>query len=113
MLRIVLIQPGATNFDDQGRIKGTLNIPLSENGAHQVARTVGELADLEIEHIYTAPCQSAQQTAGALAEGRDVKVKSLETSKEDNNGITLIPEKNIRFKLQSEDSLVVLAEDEL
>ena len=53
-----------------------------------------------------------------LAQKRDeicfgVKVKSLEGIKEDNNGVSLIPEKNTRFNLQPEDSLVVLAEDEL
>ena len=42
-----------------------------------------------------------------------VKVKALESNKEDNNGITLIPEKNTRYTLQPGDSLVVLAEDEL
>ena len=42
-----------------------------------------------------------------------VKNKSLENSKEDNNGIQLIPEKNTRFELHAEDSLVVLSEDEL
>ena len=44
MLRIVLVQPGSTDFDDQGRIKGSLDIPLSANGTGQVARMVAELA---------------------------------------------------------------------
>ncbi len=42
-----------------------------------------------------------------------VKVKALEKDKESNNGITLIPEKNTTYDLQLDDSLVVLAEDEL
>ena len=42
-----------------------------------------------------------------------VKVKALENDKENNNGITLIPEKNTTYELQADDSLVVLAEDEL
>ncbi len=42
-----------------------------------------------------------------------VKVKALEKDKESNNGITLIPEKNTTYDLQADDSLVVLAEDEL
>jgi len=42
-----------------------------------------------------------------------VKIKSLEHSREQNNGITLIPEKSTRYKLRKDDSLVVLAEDEL
>ena len=42
-----------------------------------------------------------------------VKIKALENNREDNNGITLIPEKNTRFTLNADDSLVVVAEDEL
>ncbi len=42
-----------------------------------------------------------------------VKIKSLESSREDNNGVALIPDKNSTFTLNAEDSLVVLAEDEL
>lgn len=42
-----------------------------------------------------------------------VKIKALETNKESNNGITLIPEKNTTYDLREDDSLVVLAEDEL
>ena len=32
MLQIVLIRPGTTDFDEQGRIQGTLDIPLNERG---------------------------------------------------------------------------------
>lgn len=42
-----------------------------------------------------------------------IKAKALETRKESNNGVTLIPDKNTRYSLQPDDSLVVLAEDEL
>jgi broad specificity phosphatase PhoE len=77
MLRIVLVQPGSTDFDDQGRIKGSLDIPLSVSGTGQVARTAAELAHEPIAAIYASTCQSAQQTAQAIARDRRVKVKSV------------------------------------
>jgi len=54
----------------------------------------------------------------AIAQKRDevcigVKIKALENDKESNNGITLIPEKNTSYTIKADDSLVVLAEDEL
>jgi hypothetical protein len=54
----------------------------------------------------------------AIAQKREevclgIKVQALENSRDDNNGITLIPEKNTVYTLKPEDSLVVLAEDEL
>lgn len=78
MIRFVLIRPGSTDFDDQGRMKGTLDMPLNTTGTGQVARAVSELNGMAIDSIYAAPCQSAQQTAAALAAGRDLKVKVLE-----------------------------------
>jgi probable phosphoglycerate mutase len=87
MLKVVLIRPGSTDFDEQGRIKGTLNVPLNRNGAQQVARTIDELSDLEIDAIYTSPCQSCQQTAAALAAQRDSKVKRLDGLQNLNHGL--------------------------
>lgn len=58
-----------------------------------------------------ADMMAIAQKRGEVCMG--VKIKSLENSKEDNNGITLIPEKNRTCILQPDDSLVVLAEDEL
>jgi broad specificity phosphatase PhoE len=87
MLRIVLIQPGSTDFDDQGRIKGTLDIPLSDTGTGQVARTVSALAAEPIEAIYAAACQSALQTAEAIAQDRGLKVKAVPKLKNLNHGL--------------------------
>ena len=79
MLRIFLIRPGSTDFDEQGRIKGTLDIPLSDQGKQQVAQTVEALTGMPIEIVYAAPCQSALQTAEMVANRLDVKVKRLDT----------------------------------
>ncbi|MEL7312819.1 MAG: hypothetical protein AAFN07_14990 [Pseudomonadota bacterium] len=53
-----------------------------------------------------------------IAQKRDevaigVKIKAFEQSKEANNGVTLIPEKHRKFQLAPDDSLIVVAEDEL
>jgi len=42
-----------------------------------------------------------------------VKLRAYENDKTNNNGITLIPDKNTAYNLQRDDNLVVLAEDEL
>src|SRR3989304_8631815 len=77
MFQILLIRPGATEYDQQGRIQGTLDIPLCEDGRRQVEAMVEELRSQPITAIYTSPCQAAEQTAEALGEALDVKVKSL------------------------------------
>ena len=56
-------------------------------------------------------------SSGLWLEGQDVggapTGQKFETPHERNNGVQLIPEKNTPFSLQPEDSLIVLAEDEL
>ncbi|MCR9116891.1 MAG: histidine phosphatase family protein [bacterium] len=78
MLRVFLIRPGATNFDDQRRMKGRLNIPLSDNGRSQVQATVSELTETEFDVIYVAPCESALETARKLAENRQTPIKPVD-----------------------------------
>ncbi len=87
MLHMVLVRPGATDFDEQGRIKGTLDIPLSASGAIEVAQTVSELADVPVEVVYSAPCQSAAQTAAAVAQTHRAKVKTIDELRNLDRGL--------------------------
>ena len=87
MLRIVLIRPGSTQYDEQGRIRGTLDVPLSENGAHQAARAAFELTALPIEVVYSSPCQPAWETAEAIAESTGAKLKRIDRLQNLNQGL--------------------------
>ena len=78
MLRVLLIRPGSTDLDEQGRIKGTLDVPLSPQGAEQVAKAVDELSNVEISAIYSSPAICCHQTATALAHQRRIKVKRVD-----------------------------------
>ncbi len=83
MVRIALIRPGCTSFDEERRIKGSLDIPLSPNGERQSKRLADEIATWlaqstpasKLSLVYSAPCQSAQATAGSIAERCGVKSK--------------------------------------
>ena len=78
MVRFVLIRPGSTDFDEQGRIQGTLDIPLSSRGSVEAARIAEELKGQDLSILYSAPCQSAWQTAEAIAEALGIKAKKLD-----------------------------------
>lgn len=75
--RFVLVRPGATEWDDQRRIKGSLSIPLSDTGRQQIERLAAELADLEIDQIVSGPSESAIDTAERLARGRGIKGRGI------------------------------------
>ena len=78
MMEIALIRPGSTDYDAQGRIQGTLDLPLSDIGEAEVRRIIGELRERELEAIYASPAQSAWQTASTIAEALGSRLKKLE-----------------------------------
>lgn len=77
MVRVILLRPGATDFDEQRRIKGRLDIPLNPFGADQMARAANELADQSIEIVYASACQSAIESAALLGQSLGVKTRTL------------------------------------
>jgi probable phosphoglycerate mutase len=87
MTQIVLIRPGSTDYDEQGRIAGVLDIPLCHNGAGQVARLVDEIKQQPIALVYTAPDRASQQTAEAVATAGDLKIKKIEALRNLNLGL--------------------------
>jgi probable phosphoglycerate mutase len=78
MFQILLIRSGSTEYDQQGRVQGTLDIPLCEDGRQEVVRLVAQLNGQPIAAIYSSPTQAAQQTAEVLGQARDVKVRTLD-----------------------------------
>lgn len=78
MLRIFLIRPGATDYDQQRRIQGTLDVPLNEQGHAEVARLIEQLRGRGIETIYTSASEPALQTAQAIAKALDIRLKKLD-----------------------------------
>jgi broad specificity phosphatase PhoE len=87
MVQMIVVRAGSTEFDEQGRIKGTLDIPLSEAGQGQVGRLISELKKTQIDQIYASPCRSAQQTAELLAIDHKLKVKVLDELQNLDHGL--------------------------
>jgi len=87
MSQILLVRPGCTDFDEQHRIQGTLDLPLSARGEEQVASILHDLADFPIDVIYSSPCEPARSTAAALAAARGLPVKEIESLSNVNHGL--------------------------
>lgn len=85
--QVLLIRPGATEFDDQGRIKGSLDMPMSERGRQQVTSLAEQLAHFDVRAIYTSPCESARETAQRVARGRDVRIKVVDAFRNVDHGL--------------------------
>jgi phosphoserine phosphatase len=87
MLRIVLVRPGATLFDEAGRIKGSLDFPLSPEGTSQADKTATELANIPLDIVYSSPCESARQTASILAKRCHSKAKTVDCLRNIDHGL--------------------------
>ncbi len=85
--RVLVIRPGATKFDDEHRIKGSLDMPMSDRGRVQADHLASELSDVRVKTIYTSPCESARETAQRLAMGRDIRIKVVEAFKNIDHGL--------------------------
>jgi len=87
MLHIVLIHPGCTDYDLQGRIQGNLDVPLNEQGNAEVARMIDEVRSLGIQTVYAACCEPAMQTAKVIAEALGVRFRKLDRLYNLNQGL--------------------------
>ena len=75
---VVLIRPGCTEFDEQNRIQGMLDLPLSPRGQEQVQQIIEQLHDLSVDVIYTSPSEPARSTAAAIGASLGVSVKEVD-----------------------------------
>jgi broad specificity phosphatase PhoE len=87
MTQIVLIRPGSTDYDDEKRIQGNLDVPLNRQGNIEVAKLIKELDGLPIEAVYAPSCEPAYQTAQSLASALEVKCRKLDRMKNLNHGL--------------------------
>ncbi len=89
MLSLLLIRSGRTEYDCQGRIQGTLDIPLSDDGKLEVQRAAAELHDkhAQLAALYAGPCRSVQETAEIVADHLDLKFKTIDDLHNLNQGL--------------------------
>lgn len=120
MTQIVLIRPGATVYDEQNRVQGVLDIPLSERGRAEVANLVASLPEslgaLELQALYCGPGESVVRTAEAVGKALGLRPKRIDELRNLDQGlwqglqIDEIKRRNLRvFRQWCDDPLTVCA----
>jgi probable phosphoglycerate mutase len=84
---VVLIRPGCTDYDEQQRVQGSLDLPLNSRGCEQVDRLTDQLAERKLEIIYSSPNEPARSTAELLGQSLGVKIKEKEGFRNLNQGL--------------------------
>lgn len=74
-LRVLIVRPGQTELDEQGRIAGSLDVPLSEIGIQQIEKLAKELDDVKIDRVFAGPSAAARQSAEIIADAQSAKIK--------------------------------------
>lgn len=87
MPTVVLVRPGCTDFDEQKRIQGALELPLNNRGQCQLTRVVDAVRDLPVEAVVTSPCDPCRSTAEAIAHSLDVNLKEKDDLRNLNQGL--------------------------
>ena len=77
-VHVVLIRPGATLYDEQLRVQGTLDLPLSQRGRDEVQTLSQSLVPVEMAALYHGPGESLQATAEAIGQAAGLRPRCLE-----------------------------------
>jgi broad specificity phosphatase PhoE len=86
-VQVLLIRPGATLYDEEHRVQGALELPLSPRGEIEAARLARELAARPLVVLYHAPGESAERTAEAIADAVGARTRCLEDLRNLDHGL--------------------------
>jgi phosphoserine phosphatase len=84
---VVLIRPGCTDFDEQNRIQGVLDLPLNYRGHAQVLGLVAQLQEIALDVVFTAPSEPARSTALAICEQSGAPLKEVDDFRNLDHGL--------------------------
>ena len=74
-LQFLLVRAGSTDLDNQNRILGSLDVPLSPSGELEIELTAKELGELKIKAIYSSAGLAARQTGKILSRNGKIKLR--------------------------------------
>ncbi|QEH38172.1 Phosphoserine phosphatase 1 [Aquisphaera giovannonii] len=91
MAQVLLIRPGATIYDEQNRVQGILDIPLSEGGRARVSRLAEELAGTPdgeaITALYCGPGESVMRSAEIIGRALGLRPRRIDELRNLDQGL--------------------------
>ena len=89
MTIVAVVRPGWTDFDEQHRILGVLELPLNQRGEAQVVSLISRLKglSLDVEAVLSGTGQPVKGTADVIGEAFGVNVRESEELNNVNQGL--------------------------
>ena len=87
MTQVILIRPGATLYDEQDRVQGVLDIPLSDRGRAEVAQLAERLRGVPLAALYCGPGESVSRTAEAVGRALGLRPKRIDELRNLDQGL--------------------------
>jgi broad specificity phosphatase PhoE len=91
MCDVVLIRPGSSIYDEQNRLQGILDIPLSERGHLEIAKTADGLANSlngsSLAALYCGPAENVLRTAEIVGRALGIRPKRIDEFRNLDQGL--------------------------
>ncbi len=87
MPKILLIRAGATPWEEEGRLRGTLDIPLSPSGVEQARARAKEVSAWRLRAVWAGADQPARETGEVVAKAAGARVHAHEGLREPSLGL--------------------------
>lgn len=91
MTQVVLIRSGATVYDEQNRVQGVLDVPLSERGRAEVVNLAAKLCEpycgCELAALYCGPTENVLRTAEVVGKALGLRPKKIDDLRNLNQGL--------------------------
>ena len=86
--RIFLIRHGETNWNEEGRFQGQIDIPLNDNGKNQARKTFEYLRNISFNKAFSSSMQRPYETAQIILQNnKDLKIEKIDSLMEISHGL--------------------------
>ena len=91
MAQVLLIRPGATIYDEQNRVQGILDIPLSDRGYAEATRLAESLAEAQasmpLSALYCGPGENVIRTAEIIGKALGLRPRRIDELRNLDHGL--------------------------
>ena len=75
-MKLYLLRHGRTLWNEEGRLQGRTDVPLSEEGRRSALAAGAALGNVSFDAAFSSPLQRARETAELILQGKNVLIQT-------------------------------------